>query len=155
MELLSGLRLTDGGSTNFFGQLKRYLDITNNQGSATRKRWLISNFRDGSLYGAYWGLRSATGKYPNAPEGYPEKLAENVIANVRTDFDAFSKAEISVLENQGYLVGDAAIRGHVSELIQGEPAPREVPNPDWMDANRVRDALSESGETKMLGRGWP
>ena len=119
------------------------------------KRWLVSNFRDGSLHGAYWGLRSATANYPDAPEGYPEELAEDVIAAVRTDFDAFSEAEISVLENQGYLVAEAAIRSHLRDLVQGEPAPLEVPHPDWMDANRVRGALRDSRKTKILGRGWP
>ena len=146
-KLMSGLRLTDGGvydnlglepvwqnhelllvpdggapftpdgSTRFFTQLKRYMDITGNQGSSLRKRWLISNFKDGSLQGAYWGAKSATVNYgPSSPVGYPEELAEEVIAAVRTDFDAFSQAEISVLENHGYLLAEAAFQGHLSKF---------------------------------------
>ena len=183
-KLLSRLRLTDGGvydnlglepvwgshavvlvsdggapfgpngSTKFFGQLMRYLDITGNQGSATRKRWLISKYLDGSVKGAYWGLRSATANYPNQPKGYPAELVEEVIATVRTDFDAFSEAEMGVLENQGYLVAEAGIQGHASHLIEGNPVPLQIPHPEWMDADLVRKALKNSGKTKILGRGW-
>ena len=182
-KLLSGLRLTDGGvydnlglepvwknhqlllvsdggapftpdgSTNFFRQLKRYLDITGNQGSSLRKRWLISNFKDGPLQGSYWGIRSATANYgSSAPAGYPEELAEGVIAGVRTDFDAFSEAEISVLENHGYLLAEAAIKSHLSKFAQGTPVPLNVPHPGWMDPARVEGALVDSSKRTVLGR---
>ena len=184
-KLMSGLRLTDGGvydnlglepvwqdhelllvsdggapftpdgNTKFFTQLKRYLDITGHQGSSLRKRWLISNFKDRSLQGAYWGIKSATANYGlgDSP-GYPEELAEQIIAGVRTDFDAFSATEISVIENHGYLLAEAAIQSHLSDFAQGEPVPLDVPHPDWMDPVRIERALVGSGKRTALGRGW-
>ena len=184
-KLLSGLRLTDGGvhdnlaldaiwddhqilivsdggapfnpdgSTNFFRQIKRYLDLIGSQGTALRKRWLLSRFQTGSSQGTYWGIRSATANYPDAQTGYPEDLAEEFISTIRTDFDAFSQAEIKVLENQGYLVAEAAAQSHLRELIRLNPARLEVPHPEWMDESRVRHSLRASSKRTLLGHGWP
>jgi NTE family protein len=184
-KLLSGLRLTDGGvhdnlalepawedhqivmvsdggapfgldgSTNYFRQFKRYLELTNSQSTALRKRWLLSRFENNSLQGAYWGIRSAAAKYPNAATGYPENLAEEVISTIRTDFDAFSEAEIKVLENHGYLTAEAAIQGHLRNLIPLNPARLEIPHPEFMDEDRVHHSLRSSSKRALLGRGWP
>jgi NTE family protein len=74
-----------------------------------------------------------------------------VIARVRTDLDAFSPAEIRVLENHGYLMAEAAVQRRVPHLIRVH-APLAVPDPDWMDGERVRNALRNSDARTVLGR---
>ena len=50
---------------------------------------------------------------PRAREpGYSKGFAMDVIANIRTDLDAFSEVEQAVLMNHGYALIDAAIRTH-------------------------------------------
>jgi NTE family protein len=88
-------------------------------------------------------------------DGYSEELAKSVIADIRTDLDAFSDAEAAVLENHGYLMADAAVRRHVEDLLPQAPAPvppLRIPQPDWMDEQRVRRALEGSGRRKIFGR---
>ena len=113
----------------------------------------MSNFTSGLLTGTYWGVGSSTDHYgPNAPIGYSEELVRERIATIRTDLDAFSDAEASVLENHGYLLADAAIRAHAPTLIVA-PAPLVIPHPQWMDEAKVRVALKDSSHLKLpIGR---
>jgi NTE family protein len=130
------------------------MDIVGNQVNALRKRWLISNFLSGELAGTYWGIGSLVENYelPDRP-CYPPALVENVIAEVRTDLDAFSEAEIKVLVNHGYLLADTAIHKHQRQLISLSPVPGlTIPYPDWMDEKRVAAALKNSHKRRLLGR---
>lgn len=147
-------------------RLGRYLAITSNQERALRKRWLISSFArkvtpqaSGTqddpyeMQGAYWGIGSATRHY-GMEIGYSEELVQDLIAEIRTDLDAFSPAECAVLENHGYLLAEAAIRAHLGMVL---PGPRvspalEIPHPDWMDETRVKRGLATSGQRKFWGR---
>jgi NTE family protein len=153
--------VSDGGATfdpepdkGLFRRLKRYTDIVGNQVSALRKRWLISNFLSGQLIGTYWGIGSLVENYDLLGHpGYPPDLVENLIAEVRTDLDAFSEAEIKVLVNQGYLLADAAVDRHQPQLISVSPKPRlEIPYVEWMGEGKVREALKNSHKRKLLGR---
>ncbi len=153
--------VSDGGGTfdfqgdrNLFWRIGRYTAIIENQAIALRKRWLISNFNAGVMHGAYWGIGSARSRYNTGDtQGYSLDLAQNVIGEIRTDLDAFSDAEASVLENHGYFLADAAVRKHLSELVP-TPAPALVPpRPGWMvSEDRIRQALADSGERRILGR---
>ena len=179
-ELVSRLSLTDGGVYDNLGlepiwktaqivlvsdggapfghesdpgvirRLFRYTSIIGNQAAAIRKRWLIAALATGRLEGAYWGVGSAA-EQQGASQGYPLDLVTDVIANVRTDLDAFSRAEISVLENHGYLMAEATIRRWSPHLIRSD-APLAVPHPNWMDGERVRNALTGSDKRTFLGR---
>ncbi len=131
-------------------RLFRYTSIIGNQAAAIRKRWLIAALATGRLEGAYWGVGSAA-EQQGASEGYSLDLVTDVIAKVRTDLDAFSPAEIRVLENHGYLMAEATIRRRSPHLIQRD-APPTVPHPDWMDGERVRHALTGSDKRTFLGR---
>jgi NTE family protein len=131
-------------------RLFRYTSIIGNQAASVRKRWLIAALATGRHEGAYWGMGSTTEGH-DVSGGYPRDLVTDVIARVRTDLDAFSRAEISVLENHGYLMAGAAIQRRIPQLIRVH-APLVVPYPDWMDGERVRHALSGSDARTFLGR---
>jgi hypothetical protein len=94
--------------------------------------------------------------YDPASPGYSPELSLEVIAEIRTDLDAFSDAEAAVLENHGYLLADAAVRRHVPSLVT-DPRPAAAPHPDWYPPRRgeeeIRSALAGSGRRKAWGRG--
>lgn len=95
-----------------------------------------------------WDLTASVG-----PAGYEPALVEEAIATVRTDLDAFGKAEQAVLENHGYLLADAAVRelGLATRRGIATAAP-EPPHPYWMSEARVREALAASSRRLPLGR---
>jgi len=104
------------------------------------------------MSGTYWGIGSAVGNYAAAGVGYSKVLAGDVIAAVRTDLDAFSAAEMAVLENHGYTLAAAAVATHLADLAApGAPA-ATPPHPEWLDEERVRAALANSWKRKVLGR---
>jgi NTE family protein len=152
--------VSDGGAIfhfeeeeNFLWRLERYIDINGAQGLSVRKRWLISNFISGVMQGAYWGIGSSRGSYEiGDPPGYSKDLASKCIANIRTDLDAFSEAETAILENHGYLLADAAIQKHLPELLPDPVPPPSVPHPEWLDPQKVKSALADSGKRRFFGR---
>lgn len=185
-ECLSDFRLTDGGDYDNMGlepvwkshavvlvsdagglftnesdrgllwRVPRYQAIQERQARALRKRWLIAGFADGKVEGTYWGVGGASSHYDPASPGYSPELSREIIAEIRTDLDAFSDAEAAVLENHGYLLADAAIRRHVPALMT-DVRPAVAPHPDWFLPRRseeeIRSALAGSGRRKAWGRG--
>jgi NTE family protein len=159
--------VSDGGSVfdfesddNPIRRLMRYLAVFGDQAGRLRKRWLIASFLEQVMQGTYWGIGSDVARYrqPGAPTGMPRigyssTLVDEVIERIRTDMDAFSPAEIAVLENHGYTLADAAIRRHLTALVPS-PGPATIPHPEWMDEVRVRIALKDSARRVFLGRGW-
>jgi NTE family protein len=89
---------SDGGAVfkfesedSLLWRIQRYTAIQGNQALALRKRWLISSFLTGVMDGTCWGIGGLTSNYgPNAPQGYSPEISA-MIANVRTDLDAFSE----------------------------------------------------------------
>jgi NTE family protein len=181
VELVSGLQLTDGGaydnmalepvwkshetvlvsdggavfdydaSSTALQRLMRYPAIVGKQASAIRRRWLIAGLQTGALQGAYWAVSTAPRKGSFHP-GYSEGFVDEVISAIRTDLDAFSRAEIAVLENHGYLVANQVIAGRASQLVTGVNAPNP-PFPDWMgDEDRLRSELRGSDKRTLPGR---
>jgi NTE family protein len=154
------LLVSDGGATFDFAwdkgllwRLMRYAGLADNQARSLRKRWLIAGFVRKVLAGAYWGIGSAAASY-DLPGGYSKALAAEVIAEMRTDMDAFTEAEIAVLENHGYWLADAAIRKHATGLLSDDPPPPSLPHrePEWTDEESVRRALAQSGKVTLWGR---
>ena len=83
----------------------------------------------------------------------PEDLQLSHIGEIRTDLDAFTKAETKILENHGYFMADLAIRRHARHL--GDmTVPFEVPHPDYVDADVVREALRVSHSRLYFWRRW-
>ena len=152
--------VSDGGGTfhyesrwNLIQRVMRYQNIVQNQARAVRKRWLMSNFLQGALQGTYWGISTKVAHYdlPGA-HGYSDALVDDILSRVRTDEDAFSVAEIAVLENHGYFLADAAVRQHTNELIAPDALPFAAPHPDWLDETRIRAAMKNSDTVTPLGR---
>jgi NTE family protein len=162
------LLVSDGGATFQFGwknsllwRLQRYMSIADNQGTIVRKRWLLSNFVNGAIRGAYWGIDSAVAHYygPDAvtavpTNAYDEQLVKERICTVRTDLDAFTLPEIAVLENHGYTLAEAACQQHARHLITRPNTPFSIPNQEFMDAKRVQVELKDSSTVKFWGRGF-
>ena len=156
----AGGLFTEESDKGLLWRIPRYQGIQERQARALRKRWLIASFCQGTLDGTYWSVASAPSQYEEEGRtfpGYSKDLAQEVIADIRTDLDAFSDAEAAVLENHGYLLADAAIRRHVSALLSEAIPPTTVPHPDWFPPARtedaIRTALKDSGKRKTWGRG--
>lgn len=184
---MKGLRLTDGGDydnmgtepvwkdhatvlvsdaggvfdfeadKNLFWRVQRYQAIQEQQTRALRKRWLIANFKQGSMDGAYWSTRSARSRYDSHDtQGYSKSLADEVIGRIRTDLDAFSDVEAAVLENHGYLLADIAVQKHCPSAATVPRAPLDVPHPEWSPGpeveRHIRSVLRDSHKRKTLGR---
>jgi NTE family protein len=141
-------------------RIKRYQSIQECQARGVRKRFLISGFAQGTIKGAYIGVSSSTARYEGAREpGYTKEFARDVIANIRTDLDAFSEVEQAVLMNHGYALTDAAVRTHASELIVADAAIFAVPFPQFAAPGMAEDELMRrlagSEKTKLTGRRSP
>src|SRR5690348_13399280 len=122
-----GGALFDGNAgKGLIWNVKRWLAIPENQALAVRKRWLISSFQspaEDGLTGTFWGIGSARESYrlPDGSKltgGYSKKLATEVIGCMRTDLDAFSEPEASVLENHGYWLADAGVSVHLQPPLR-------------------------------------
>ncbi len=85
--------------------------------------------------------------------GYPEDLQLSHIGEIRTDLDAFTKAESKILENHGYFMADLAIRRHARHLGDINVAFR-TPHPEYVDPDVVRDALRVSHSRLYFWRRW-
>jgi NTE family protein len=135
-------------------RLLRYSSIIDHQVGSLRRRWLIASFLDQEMEGAYWGIGSTSEHYYTSALGYSEEVIDQVISRIRTDLDAFTPAEVAVLENHGYCLAEAAIQQHVKGLIKEPTLPFHLPHPEWMDEYSVRNALWQSDKHTLLGRGW-
>ncbi len=140
---------------DFIWRVQRYQAIQEAQARALRRRWLISNFLNNVMDGAYWGIGTAPGRYSPGAVGYSKLFAKQIIATIRTDLDAFSDAEAAILQNHGYLLADTAVRTHVPEFSVNAPPPKP-PFEEWLTPQKSEDELramlAESGKRKKLGR---
>ena len=152
--------VSDGGEPfvastpkDVFARLNAYVEILSNRVGALRVNDLIARYTAGNKCGTYWGVASARKSYrPDDSTGYSKALATEVIAQIRTDMDAFSDAEVFVLMNHGYLLADIAIEVHAPNLKSAGAPSVSPPFPDWLDDEaRVRGALAHSHERWWLG----
>jgi NTE family protein len=152
-------------------RLLRYTSVVMNQASSVRKRMYFAQKYAGRYTGTYWGIRSASDKRTEGelaalssneePEergtaepsdgGYRRELVDESIAEIRTDLDAFTDAEQRVLENHGYFAANRSIARYLA-APPVTPAPLSPPHPDWLDENKVRQALRDSHRRVSLRR---
>jgi NTE family protein len=156
--------VSEGGSTFDAGadggllwRLNRYMEVQGRGGGATRKRWLISSFAKRVLRGTYWGIGTDIADYDVPVTGYPRDITKKLIAEIRTDLDAFTLAERFVLENHGYVLAQAAIQKYADFLALNPMPGLALPHREWMDpANmqRVKLGLRESSDRKLPFGRW-
>lgn len=85
--------------------------------------------------------------------GYPEDLQLSPLGEIRTDMDAFTTAEAKILENHGYFMADLAIRRHARHLREKD-AEFRIPHRDYLDEDKVREALRTSHSRLHFWRRW-
>ena len=124
------------------------------QATEVRKRWLVANFIEEKMKGAYWGIASRPASYELKPEpdAYSYPLIRDFIAPVRIDLDVFSPGEIGVLENHGYLMAEIALARHGKDLVGDTPPALDLPHPAWRDEVKAAGALRDSGKTRIFFR---
>ncbi|MBT8108315.1 MAG: patatin-like phospholipase family protein [Gammaproteobacteria bacterium] len=118
--------------------------------------------------GAFWRLASRKSNFcENCSEefelevreletdwyGYPEDLQEALIGEIRTDLDAFTRAEAKILENHGYFMADLAIRRHARHLDTTGAAFR-VPHRELLAPQALRKALRVSHSRLYFWSRW-
>lgn len=152
--------VSDGGGTfdtrwrnSWLWRLRRYPAIANARVRVVQKRWLFASFRADIFDGTIWGIDEPKWDLQGLglSDAYPRELVETLIAQIRTDLDAFSEGEQKVLENHGYLTSEAAIRARTPHLPKRD-VPASAPYPEWMDPERVRNELASSDTRRLLGR---
>ncbi len=153
----AGGLFTEESDKGLLWRVPRYQKIQERQARGLRKRWLIASFCEGAVEGTYWGVGGAPASYDPASPGYSAALSRSVIAEIRTDLDAFSDAEACVLENHGYLMAEAALGRHVPALVPAAAPAAAVPHPQWFPPRKTEDeiraALAGSGRRRTWGRG--
>lgn len=152
----SPFALRDNPGNGLVDRLRRSHDIIASQSGGVRKRWLVGNFKKAVLIGTYWGIATDFEDYPcRGPQGYPAPLRD-MIRGIRTDLDAFTPGEIGCLENHGYSLADAAVRGWLADELTPRPAPFRWPSPDFAPERpgAVTDALADSGERGIASDLW-
>jgi NTE family protein len=153
--------VSDGGApftrrapTNLWGEAMRYHGVLLGQIGSLRRSGLFGSFGRETFGGAYWGIGSAVERYETTEtgpfEGYSKRLAGSVIARMRTDLDAFTEAEVAVLENHGYTLAEAALQRHAPEVVGRDVLPFAWPHPQWRDEARAEKALSQSHRRKYF-----
>jgi len=153
-------------------RLKRAADIAAEQVGAVRKRWMIERIKlaqrferirplinDPALLpdepsvrsGTIWAIDTPPENFPTIPQYHYGKAACALLANVRTDLNAFNEDEQMFLINHGYWLADAGIRQHAGELARRLDAPFRWPGPDWAPGGpRSESTLQSSGQRRIL-----
>ncbi|MEO5762166.1 MAG: patatin-like phospholipase family protein [Vicinamibacteria bacterium] len=141
---------------SFIWRIKRYQSIQEAQARGVRKRFLIAGFCQGTIKGAYIGVGSSVDRYgASRPEAYSKAFATDLIANIRTDLDAFSEVEQAVLINHGYTLIDSALRAHAPDLIAADASfvlPFPAFAPPAIQEDELRNRLAGSEKRKLKGR---
>jgi NTE family protein len=140
--------VSDGGApfqrmssvhTDWISQLRRILDVTDNQVRALRRRDLIARFIDGNKVadetrlsgdarmGAYWGIDTDPAKV-NPPNALPcdTKLTHR-LAQVSTRLSDLGETISKQIINWGYAVADRSLRANYAGPMN--PAPPQLPYP--------------------------
>lgn len=138
-------------------RLLRAADISANQVSAVRKRWLFERLKGADANGRSgtdWDIDTPLERYrlADAP-GYNPDTAE-LVAGVRTDLNAFTAGERGCLINHGYSLANAAIQTFAKRLIRNPAAQFVWPAPQFADNDTAIAALQDSGRRKILRDVW-
>lgn len=135
-------------------RLSRAFDISAEQVGGVRRRWLVEEFVGARRTGALWMINTRLEDFPiTDARGYGPSVRA-YFPGVRTDLNAFTEGEIACLENHGYSLADAALRGRAPQLCPNLAAPFQWPNDHWCDDSVIRRALGQSGGRRILKDIW-
>jgi NTE family protein len=144
--------VSDGGApfertaavqTDWISQLRRILDVTDNQVRALRRRDLIARFIEGNKaadeikltddarMGAYWGIDTDPGKV-NPPNALPcDPKVTHQLARVSTRLSDLGDSISKQIVNWGYVVSDRSLRANYTGPMNAiNDAPPQLPYPD-------------------------
>jgi NTE family protein len=121
-------------SSNWYSQMRRVLDVVDNQVRSLRKRSVLDAFAkswDGGVVtespGTYWGIRTNISDYGLADSLACTAEQTAVLAATPTRLARLDHVLQERLINWGYGVCDAAMRRHVDPSLAG---PASLPYPD-------------------------
>ena len=117
--------------TDLVRQTMRALDIATDQSRGLRKRALVDDFRRNERAGAYWGIDTRIGDYPNGTQLVCKDERVRPLARLRTRLNRFSDQEQGELINWGYALADAALHAYAPQLIGGAAPAAAWPIPKW------------------------
>jgi NTE family protein len=141
--------VSDGGApfertpdlhTDWISQLRRILDVTDNQVRALRRRDLIARFIEGNAVrdeakltgdarmGAYWGIDTDPRKV-NPPDALPcDFNLTHKLARVGTRLSDLGESLSKQIINWGYVVSDRSLRANYTGAMTVSPP--QLPYPD-------------------------
>lgn len=126
--------IKDSGYGNWYAQLRRVLDVEDNQVRSLRRRALIKYFDDGrkagQANGTYWSIGTNPGKYDSVGGLACRPEAVTVLSRVGTRLADPGEALRNALVNWGYAISDKCIRRWYATDL---PAATEWPMPDGLD----------------------
>ncbi len=138
--------VSDGGkpfqftsSRWYLGRVRRTIDVQGEQAQKLRLRMLVSNYETDIHHGAYWSID--TKNEGKGHEGYSNKFVAKYLTRVRTDLNRFTKPEMRILENHGYMTASRRLVKRASELVNPDAPPPSWPHPDWQDEELAARAM--------------
>lgn len=158
----SGPLVRDGRAYQGFRGLNRMRKIQYAQTQAIRVRWLVAELEAGRQRGAYFGITADPRMYRLPPPSRaPINPALNVdalpsqlvapLAELRTDFNRFSRAEARLLAYHGYRSAHARFGSLRPEQAVAAPRWREFAGMSDADADRLASDLR--GRRHRVGLG--
>jgi NTE family protein len=137
--------VSDGGAqferapsthVDWISQLRRIVDVEDNQVRALRRRSLMASFnkadafkasgsipseslQEGARFGAYWGIDTIAKSEPPAGTLHLEPEEIRRLASISTRLSSLGDADSRALVNWGYAIADRCIRKHYA----GPPTP--------------------------------
>lgn len=126
--------IESSGYGNWYAQLRRVLDVEDNQVRSLRRRALIKYFHDGrktgQANGAYWSIGTNPGKYDTVG-GLPcRPEAVTMLSRIDTRLADPGDTVRDALVNWGYAICDKSVR---QWYAPGLPAATRWPRPDGLD----------------------
>jgi NTE family protein len=150
-------------------RLARAADIAAEQVGAVRKRWMIERIQLGDWLrqhassvkelppaiagrdGTIWAIDTPPQNFPVKPTQCYGDDALALLANIRTDLNAFSDDEQMFLINHGYWLADAGIQQHATKLAAARSAAFHWPYPLVAPGGqRSASVLRSSGKRRIL-----
>ncbi len=152
--------VSDGGGQMAFSllnrpwrRLARYPALLQQGIGKLRKSWLMMDYMrkdtdPSRKLGTYWGIADYKA------DGLPveQKHIAQRIANIRTDLNRFTDAEIEILINHGYLRAADKMMSKAGCLLPAVPTPVEVPYAKWTDTGQLKKALRHSHKRMVMFR---